>query len=205
MIIAGASRHAKEICQLIDITSSKIEFFDDYSKSWDSFFDDYSISKSIDELKSKKQIEFVLGLGGTINRFSVAEKLINAGYLLTSIVAKTAIIGDKDVHLGNGLNIMHFSFIGNSVIVGEGTLVNAFASIHHDVFVGKYCEISPRATILGGAKIGDFSSIGAAAVILPNIKVGKNCIIGAGSVVLENIPDNTVVVGNPARIIKLNL
>jgi len=39
------------------------------------------------------------------------------------------------------------------------------------------------------------------AIILPNVEIGNNCIIGAGAVVMDSIPDNSVAVGNPAKVI----
>lgn len=50
--------------------------------------------------------------------------------------------------------------------------------------------------------IGDGSWIGEKVVILPGIKIGKKCIVGAGSVVTKSIPDFSMAVGNPAKIIK---
>lgn len=50
--------------------------------------------------------------------------------------------------------------------------------------------------------IDDWSFIGAGAIILPGIKIGKYCIIGAGAVVKGDIPDYSIVIGNPAKIIK---
>lgn len=44
--------------------------------------------------------------------------------------------------------------------------------------------------------------IGASAVILPGVTVGGNAIVGAGSIVTKDVPDNTIVAGNPARIIR---
>jgi len=54
---------------------------------------------------------------------------------------------------------------------------------------------------VGCVTIGDNVFIGAGVIILPNVKVGGNCIIGAGSVVSRSIPDNSVAVGSPARVI----
>lgn len=56
-------------------------------------------------------------------------------------------------------------------------------------------------TKIGAVRIGDNVFIGAKSIILPNVKIGNNVIIGAVSVVTKSIPDNTVVVGNPAEII----
>lgn len=102
--------------------------------------------------------------------------------------------------------------------------------IHHDVFIdnignvkiGSNVVISTKAIILahdysskikqllyGGEEnyihktiIGDNVFIGAGAIILPNTVIGNYCIIGAGAVVKGNIPDYSVVIGNPCKIIK---
>ena len=50
--------------------------------------------------------------------------------------------------------------------------------------------------------VGDYSFIGGSSILLPGIRVGNHCIIGAGSVVTKDIPDNSIAVGNPARIVR---
>jgi acetyltransferase-like isoleucine patch superfamily enzyme len=56
--------------------------------------------------------------------------------------------------------------------------------------------------VLGRSVIGSFCQIGTGTIILPDIKIGKNVIIGAGSVITKNVPDNVMVVGVPAKIVK---
>lgn len=56
-------------------------------------------------------------------------------------------------------------------------------------------------TKVGKVKIGDRVFIGLGSIILPNVKIGNDCIIGAGTVVTKDVPDNSIVVGNPSRII----
>lgn len=209
MLIAGAKRHAKEILQLIEKKEEldNLCFFDDLSNDLpDLLYGHFKIIRNLDALKeyfyTYKNKKFVLGLGNPQNRKFLADKLITNGGILNSIISKNAIIGNYNVKLGIGLNIMNYVIIGNDVNVGDGSLLNAFVSVHHDAVVGKYCEASPHSVLSGGCNVGDFVSIGANATILPNIKVGSNVIIGAGSVVTRDIPDNSLVVGVPAMIKK---
>lgn len=53
----------------------------------------------------------------------------------------------------------------------------------------------------GRIKIGNNCFLGMAAIILPNVEIGDNCIIGAGAVVTQSFPDNSVIMGNPAKVI----
>jgi hypothetical protein len=54
-------------------------------------------------------------------------------------------------------------------------------------------------------RIGDNCFIGARAIIMPGVTVGNEVVVGAGAVVTKDVPNNCIVVGNPARIIKENI
>lgn len=82
--------------------------------------------------------------------------------------------------------------IGNNCIITHCTILAHDASTK--LFVNK--------TKVGKVIIGDNCFIGMGSIILPNVTIGNNCIIGAGTIVSKNIPDNSVVVGNPCKIIK---
>lgn len=207
MLIAGASRHAKEVLELLYVQNQldDLHFFDDLStNSPDLFYQRFPIVKRIEDARTifKTDNRFILGLGGTKARALVAEKLIRAGGILQSVIAESARIGHFQISIGKGVNIMELALISNSVVIGEGCLINAFAALHHDVSLGAYCEVSPRATLLGGATLGDFCSVGCGAIILPNIKIGNQVVIGAGSVITQPVSDNCTVVGVPGRVIK---
>ena len=92
--------------------------------------------------------------------------------------------------------------ISNSVSIGKGCIIYYNSIIAHDCVIGDFVEISPSVSILGRVEISNHTHIGAGATILPDIKIGKNSIIGAGSVVTKDVPDNVIVVGVPAKIVK---
>ena len=82
--------------------------------------------------------------------------------------------------------------MGNNV-----TLASASRILTHDGSTKKLLGYSK----VGRVDIGDDVFIGACTIILPNVKIGSRVVIGAGSVVTKDIPDNSVAVGNPARVI----
>lgn len=85
--------------------------------------------------------------------------------------------------------------IGNHVAISAGTTF-----ITHDGSVWIF-EDHPRMDLFGTIRVGDNVYIGLGCTILPNTVIGSNCIIGTGSVVRGVIPDDSVVFGNPARVV----
>ncbi|SFD07798.1 serine acetyltransferase [Algibacter pectinivorans] len=97
---------------------------------------------------------------------------------------------DMSTKLGGGILTGHpYSTILNAESIGENFYVN------HLVTIG---EVNGKRPI-----IGNNVSIYTGAIVIGGITIGDNVKIGAGSVVTKNIPANSTVVGNPARIIKL--
>jgi carbonic anhydrase/acetyltransferase-like protein (isoleucine patch superfamily) len=91
--------------------------------------------------------------------------------------------------------------------VGEGSNVQDLSVLHTDygypLTIGKGVTIGHK-VMLHGCTVGDYSLIGINAVVLNGAKIGKYCVIGANSLVTENmeIPDNSLVMGSPAKIVK---
>ena len=113
------------------------------------------------------------------------------------------------------LNILYLTKI-KKVDIGEDCTLHRHCKIDganpRGVHIGDGCRIAARAIIFAhdyyGGKpkvdtyIGNQCIIGYAAIILPGVKLGNNVIVGAGSVVSKDVPDNCVVAGNPAKIVK---
>lgn len=122
-----------------------------------------------------------------INLFFLARLLSQIGRFLTGI----------EIHpgasIGEGVVIDH----GSGVVIGETAIVGKNTLIYHGVTLGG----TGKETGKRHPTIGENCVIGAGAKILGNIQIGNNVKIGANSVVLKNVPDNSTVVGIPARIV----
>jgi acetyltransferase-like isoleucine patch superfamily enzyme len=86
--------------------------------------------------------------------------------------------------------------IGDHVVISSGTQF-----ITHDGSVWLLRDKYPDIGVFGKIKVGSNTFIGINCIILANTEIGSNCIIGAGAVVRGKIPDDSVVLGNPAKVI----
>lgn len=112
------------------------------------------------------------------------------------------------VRLGAGVGIWFGAVLrgDNELIdIGPGTNVQEGVTVHTDMgypaTLGANCTIGHNA-ILHGCTIGDNSLVGMGATILNGARIGRNCIVGANALVTEgkDFPDNSLIVGAPARV-----
>ena len=87
-------------------------------------------------------------------------------------------------------------------IIGDNTFLDNQVHIAHNVKIGKNCIIAGQAGIAGSTTLGDNVMIGGQAGISGHLKIGNNVRIGGGSGVIKNLPDNSRVMGYPAKDIK---
>ena len=121
-----------------------------------------------------------------------------------------AIIREK-VAIGEGAVIMMGAVINIGAVIGKGTMIDMGAVLGGRAMVGERCHIGAGAVLAGGIEpasatpviIEDGVLVGANAVVIEGVHVGKNAVVAAGAVVIEDVPDNAVVAGSPARIIKM--
>jgi tetrahydrodipicolinate N-acetyltransferase len=120
-----------------------------------------------------------------------------------------AIIRDQ-VEIGNNAVIMMGASINIGAVIGEGTMIDMNVVVGGRGTIGKNCHIGAGAVIAGVVEppsampviVEDDVVVGANAVILEGVRVGKGSVVAAGAVVIEDVPENVVVAGTPARIIK---
>ena len=94
-----------------------------------------------------------------------------------------------------------------TLTVGEGSNIQDLSVLHADhgvpLTVGRGVTVGHQA-MLHGCTIGDNCLIGIQAVVLNHARIGRNCLVGAGSVVTEGkeFPDNSLILGSPARVVR---
>ena len=129
----------------------------------------------------------------------------------TYIAPNATVLGD--VRLGENVNIWYGAVIrgdSGTICIGEGSNIQDNCVVHssnsmnaNTVSVGKCCTVG-HAAILHGCTVGDCCLIGMGAIVLDGAKLGDHCIVGAGAVVTGkvNAPSDSVLLGNPAKIVR---
>ena len=144
-----------------------------------------------------------LGIGNNRTRKEIYDKVKTRGMEVATIIDPNAVLSDF-VDVGEGTVIFANCVINNSAKIGIGCIINTSAVIEHDCLIGDFSHISPNAALAGGVKVGSYTQIGIGASVREGISIGNNVIVGAGAVVVKDVPDNVVVVGNPAKILRKN-
>lgn len=116
----------------------------------------------------------------------------------------------EHVTIGKNAVIMMGAVLNIGAVIGEGTMIDMNVVVGGRGTVGKNCHIGAGTVIAGVIEppsampviVEDDVVVGANAVLLEGVRIGKGSVVAAGAVVIDDVPENVVVAGTPARVIK---
>lgn len=204
IIVVGAGGHAKVVIDTLLASSAEIiGATDSNPEKIDTRILGVPVIGTDEVILQYKpeQIYLANGIGSvglpTI-RTGIFNYFKNLGYSFISSIHPSAVVA-SDVMVVEGAQIMAGAIIQPGCHIGSNSIINTGTSVDHDCFIGSHVHLAPRATLSGSVQIGDGVHIGTAAVLIQGVEIGKNSVVGAGAVVVKNVPQNTKVIGVPAR------
>lgn len=205
----GAGGHAKVIIEILRLTGScdLVGLLDAKSEYWGTevlgvpILGDDSLLSELYDRGVRYAFIGVGTVGDTQPRKRLYQKVCQLGFQIVPAIHPQAVISPS-VEIGQGPTIMANATLNAAARLGDNVIVNTGAIIEHDCIVGNHVHIATGARLAGTVCVGEGTHIGLGASIRQGIYIGHNAIIGAGAVVVRDVPDNVVVVGVPARVLK---
>jgi len=142
----------------------------------------------------------VVAIGDTAIRQKIFDSLVSAGENLVSVIHPSAIIA-PDVHMGAGCMACPGAIVNTGSHIKDNTILNTGCVVDHDCTVGPHAHVAPGANLAGNVTISTSAFVGIGASVIPGIVVGENSTVGAGAAVVRDVPEKSVAVGVPARIL----
>jgi acetyltransferase EpsM len=143
---------------------------------------------------------------GLTNEKDTYEKILNLNIpkdKFINIIDPTAIIPGGFCKIGKGVLFAPLSQLSPDTEISDNCLLLANSFVGHDSFLDRFAHLATNAVVGANVHVGKAVHIGSNATIREKVRIGDYSLIGAGAVVIENVPENAVVVGNPARVLRI--
>lgn len=179
---------------------------------WDEvfFIDDFNFNRQFkgarvrsfeDALADKADFSVVIVVGEPTAREALFQKALAHGLQIATLVHPKTSIPDCAL-IGRGVVLCEHVTICSDVVIEDNAYIQPLVQISHDCKIGRSAVLSPHAALAGLCVIGEQAYVGMGALVKEKVTIGEKAVVGMGSVVLKDVPQNVVVVGNPARIIR---
>ncbi len=213
ILLVGCGRHARMIIDNIEEIDN-IDILGIVSNSRDDLGKDlygYPIIGTNDDIddifaKYRELTGYFLGIGqlsdGNMSIRAKMASVLDKKYRAINVIHPLAVIS-KHAKIGYGNIFEAYTKVANGAVVGNHCILNSFSAINHDQIIGNNVLIAGNVS-MAGKGVGDNSIIADGASVGYLKSVGKNCIVGDGAVITKDLPDGSIAVGNPARILRKN-
>ena len=204
LLIIRAGGHGKVIADIASTLGKwdQIAFVDDKYPDLKQVLD-WPVIGGMEDFRKQRQEypDVFVAVGDNAVRQKIITWSEEAGFHLPALIHPRAAVSRLAV-IGAGTIINSQAAVNANARIGKGCIVNTGATVGHDCVLGDFVHVAPGASLAGETVIGEACWIGMRSAVIEQLTVGKGVVVGAGAVVLSDVPDQKLVVGIPAKIIK---
>lgn len=204
LIVLGAGGHAKVVVSTARALGYRVEaVYDDDSAKWGTSFMGIPVRGSLSQAEQLLGTAVaVVAIGGNAARKRVVGGF-SQGVRWATLIHPCSWV-DSTAEIGEGTLVCAGAIIQPETQIGRHCIINTAASVDHDCFLADFVHVAPGARVAGGVTVGEGALLGVGCSVLPNCQIGAWSIVGAGAVVTQNVPNGAVVVGVPARVVRIS-
>ena len=205
-VIVGAGTYGQVYAEYLQEDYNILGFVDDNEVLHNTVIDGIKVLGNFEFLLNNVETStnVFIPIGNNSIRIKLLKKVINKGFKTPNFIHKNTQIHHsveigKCVYILPGTHIMPLTRIKDFVLISMGV------NIAHHTIIEQGCFFSQGSNIGASIHFKEKVFCGIASTVMTGVKtVGKGSLIGAGAVIIKDVPDNTTIVGNPGRVIKLN-
>jgi UDP-perosamine 4-acetyltransferase len=209
-VILGGGGHAKVLIESLRAANSPLSFviLDRDPSRWGQNVLDVPIlgdDSVLPELIAEGARFFVAAVGGVGDngpRKRLFEQGISMGLEPLPIKHPTSICSQW-ADIGPGCQLLPGSILNAGAALGCNVIINSGAIVEHDCRIGDHVHVASGAVLASTVTVGAGAHIGCGAAVRQLISVGEGATVGAGAVVIEDVPPHALVVGVPAKQMRI--
>ena len=196
MLLYGASGHARVVKDCVSTSGGVVT----------DIFDDNPDLIKLDQIpvvgyykpEHKPSELLIISIGDNLIRKKIVSKVKHS---FGKAIHSASVVSPSST-IGVGTVVMLGAIVNAGSSVGNHCILNSNSIVEHDCTLGDFIHLSSNVTLCAEVRIDEGTHIGAGSTVIPGKHIGKWCVIGAGAVIIQDIPDYSMVVGVPGKIIR---